>query len=455
MINIDKKLIFFIILGVLTEAACLEIVRIGDLRNSLAPVMIGGLPVTILVFWVPFLTAFLVYLVAVSNVWNRRQAEAPGSPQNLHSTTFLILLFAIAFRITMLFSPATLSDDIFRYVWDGSMQNHGINPYLYPPEGAEISGFRDEYWSSINNKHIPTIYPPLLQIAFRVVDLIAHTPIAMKVFFMLCDLGIIGVVLLMLRLCDLPLNRVLIYAWNPLVLVEFSGSGHNDTLALVLMLAALYAIMKGRDSLSILWLALSFVSKFFSVVLIPSFFTHIRRIQPFLIFPAVIILLYLLYIDAGMQLFQGLMVYSDKWRFNDSIFTLALQATGSLTMAKAVIGAIFMAIVLARLLSGEDHLRTAYILVGAYLLLTPTMQVWYMVWIIPFLCFYPNRAWLLLTGLSMLSYNVLIQFIQTGIWREAMWVRYIQYIPFYALLIYDSVWKKTQNIPRSVTEDNA
>ena len=434
--------IHLLIFGVLIEVACLEIVRIGDLRTSLAPVMVGDQAVTILVFWLPFLAAFLVYLLAASKVWDKRRAAVLQDTGSKHLPTFLILLLAVVFRVTLLFSPPTLSDDIFRYVWDGSMQNHGINPYQYPPEASDVSAFRDQYWSSINNKHIPTIYPPLLQLVFRGADLIAHTPMAMKVLFMVCDLGVIGIVLLLLRLYGLPLDRVLIYAWNPLVLIEFSGSGHNDTLALVLMMAALYAIMRDREVLSILLLALSSVSKFFSIVLIPSFFIQIRRIPPFLLFPIVVLLFYLLYIDAGTKLFEGLMVYSDKWRFNDSLFTLALQATGSLTQAKMVIGAVFLAIILARLLSGKDHFQTAYILVGAYLLLTPTLQVWYMVWIIPFLCFYPNRAWLLLSGLTILSYNVLIQFIQTGIWHEAMWVRYAQYIPFYALLIGDAIWKK-------------
>jgi len=437
-----KTPILLLIFGVLIEIGCLEIVRIGDLRTTLAPVMIGDQPVTILVFWLPFLAAFLVYFLAVSKVWDKRRTADSQDIDRKHISTFLILFFAVVFRVTLLFSPPTLSDDVFRYVWDGSIQNHGINPYLYPPEASDISAFRDQYWTSINNKHIPTIYPPLLQILFRVADLTSHTPMAMKVLFMVCDIGVISIVLLLLRLYALPPDRVLIYAWNPLVLVEFAGSGHNDTLALVLMMAALYAIMRDRYLLSILWLALSFVSKFFSVVLIPSFFIQIRKIQPFLLFPFVVVLFYLLYIDAGMKLFEGLMVYGDKWRFNDSLFTLALQATGSLTQAKIVIAAIFLTIILVRLVSGKDHMRTAYILVGAYLLLTPTLQVWYMVWIIPFLCFYPNRAWLLLSGLTVLSYNVLIQFVQTGIWHEAMWVRYAEYIPFYLLLIGDAVRKK-------------
>ena len=484
------SIIFLLLLGLLMEAAYLEIVRIGDLRTGLVAVSIGGQPVTILVFWLPFFAAFLPYLIAVARGWRHmgkwnnhpiaKRSQCPQwgpaitqsqsdrsvpngdlpspnrkaiavSPMGTchHPITkwlplAIILLFAVAFRITMLFSPPTLSDDIFRYVWDGKMQNHGVNPYVYPPNGGEVAPLRDIYYPGINNKHISTIYPPLLQIVFRVVDLIAHTPMAMKVCFILCDLGIIGLILILLRNHGYPLGRVLIYAWNPLVIVEVAGSGHNDPLALGLMLAALWAITADKPKLSILYLALSFVAKFFSVVLIPSFFLGIRRIRPFLIFPAVIVLFYLSYLDAGDRLFHGLLVYSDKWRFNDSLFTLALTATGSLIHAKVVVGSIFMVIVLGRMLSDRAHLQTAYVLVGAYLLLTPTFQPWYLIWIVPFLCFFPNRAWILLTGLAMVAYNVLIQFTQTGIWREETWVRYVQFIPFYTLMIFDAIRYRMQ-----------
>ena len=44
-----------------------------------------------------------------------------------------------------------------------------------------------------------------------------------------------------------------------------------------------------------------------------------------------------------------------------------------------------------------------------------------------------------MTGLVILGYHVLIQFAQTGIWQETLWVRYAQYVPFFALLAYDAI----------------
>lgn len=439
-----------LILGLLLEVACLEMVRIGDLRTSLVDLQdllpasyfssLFPLPSSLLLFWLPFAAAFFIYVVGVYQSYGH---ESRPSDRRLLG---IILGIAVICRLTLLFSPPTLSDDIFRYVWDGKMQNQGINPYLYPPEAPEIAPLRDEFHPRINNKHISTIYPPLTEMMFRLVDTIWHHPAVMKIFFTLCDLWIIVLILRMLRDRQLPSYRVLIYAWNPLVMIEFAGTGHNDTLALSLMLAALIAVTSRKTVSAMVYISLSFLSKFFAVVLLPEFYRVVRSIKPFWLIPAIIIVFYLPYIDAGSQLFHGLMVYGDKWRFNDSIFSMMVYMTGSLDYAKAIIAILFAGIILIRFVLPPAPYKTAYIIVGAYLLLTPTLQPWYMVWVIPFLCIFPNRAWILLTGLAPISYHVAIQFIQTGIWSETTWIRYVQYIPFYSLLITDVIKDKIRQM---------
>jgi len=387
-------------------------------------------------FWIPYAAAFLAYAVAV---YETRSKET----QQSDPARFLVLMLsaAILFRITLLFSPPTLSDDIYRYVWDGRMQQMGINPYVHAPDSPALASFRDIFHASINNRHISTIYPPLTQMAFWLTDRIWHSPYAMKIFFTLCDIGVVGVVLGMLRRRGLPLTRALIYAWNPLVLVEAAGSGHSDPLAVGLMLAALLALLHGHPVGAPILLALSFTAKFFSVVLLPAFYRHTHRIRSLLWFPVVIVLCYLPYADAGDRLFHGLLVYGDKWRFNDSVFTVLLYMTGSLEYSKAVIGVVFVSVMAFRFFQQPDAVKTAYVLVGAYLILTPTFQPWYMLWIVPLLCVFPNRAWLLLSGLCMASYHVLVLFAQTGLWKENEWIRLVQFVPFYALLIGDAIWK--------------
>ncbi|MCY3770696.1 MAG: hypothetical protein OXG98_01540 [Gemmatimonadetes bacterium] len=429
------------ITGLLLIAACIGIASIGDLRSGLFdpneilpdPLSVWvALPDALLLFWVPFVAAFIVYAVAVA-----RQVGSDTPPDR--RLLWFILAVAVFCRVILQFSPPTLSDDIHRYLWDAKMQFQGVNPYVYAPESEEIAHLRDEFHLGINNKDVPTVYPPLMQAAFAVAAYLWYSPASMKLLFTLCDVGVIVLTILMLRRRSLPEERVLIYAWNPLVLVEIAGSGHNDSLPVVLMLAALLAIDGHRPTRAVAWLSLSMLAKWFTVMLVPAFYRRIRRIRPFWLLPVLLLAFYLPYMDAGPRLFSGLLVYGDKWRFNDSVFSIFFFLTDSLNVSKVIVAALFAGLVAFCAFRITDPFRSAFILLGGYLLLTPTVQPWYLVWVIPFLCLYPNPAWVLLSGLAALSYHVAIGFVLTETWEEEIWVRFVQYVPFYGLLIAHSL----------------
>ena len=423
--------------GILLVAACVCLAAIGDLRtglfdpNAYLPGFAATrvtLPDALLLFWIPFAAAFVVYTIAVVH-----QVRADAPPDR--SPLWFILAAAILCRVVLLFSPPTLSDDINRYLWDARMQFQGVNPYVYAPESEDVAHLRDGFHGGINNKDVPTVYPPLMQTAFMVAAYLWYSPTSMKLFFTLCDVGVIVLMILVLGRRNRPPERVLIYAWNPLVLVEISGSGHNDSLPVVLMLAALLAVDGRRSYRAVAWLALSMLAKWFTVMLVPAFYRKFRSLKPFWILPALIFVSYLPYLDAGPGLFGGLLVYGDKWRFNDSIFSIFFYLTDSLNVSKIIVATLFAGLVAYCAARIPDPFRSAFILLGAYLALTPTVQPWYLVWIIPFLCLYPNPAWILLSGLAALSYHVVIGFVLSGTWHEETWVRYVQYVPFYGLLI--------------------
>jgi hypothetical protein len=82
-----------------------------------------------------------------------------------------------------------------------------------------------------------------------------------------------------------------------------------------------------------------------------------------------------------------------------------------------------------------DTMRAAYLLFGAILIFTPNGYSWYFTWMVPLLCFFPNPAWLLLTVLQFLSYNVLIGYQTTGSWRFDPLLQWLTYGPFYLWLL--------------------
>jgi hypothetical protein len=82
-------------------------------------------------------------------------------------------------------------------------------------------------------------------------------------------------------------------------------------------------------------------------------------------------------------------------------------------------------------------IQRSFIITGAFLLMTPTLHPWYLLWIVPFLIFIPNIAWLLFTYLIQFSYAVLSQYAVSGEWQESLYILLAQYIPFYIILIWE------------------
>ncbi|MEM9150578.1 MAG: hypothetical protein AAGB19_09005, partial [Cyanobacteria bacterium P01_F01_bin.3] len=104
-------------------------------------------------------------------------------------------------------------DDIWRYLWEGHIQNLGFNPYLLAPDADVLIPLRFDWWGEINHSHLAGIYPPITQLGFRLLAAMSPSVLLFKSAFVAADLCI----------CGLLSNRfgyraTLLYAWNPLVM---------------------------------------------------------------------------------------------------------------------------------------------------------------------------------------------------------------------------------------------
>src|SRR6202011_6375849 len=94
-----------------------------------------------------------------------------------------------------------------------------------------------------------------------------------------------------------------------------------------------------------------------------------------------------------------------------------------------------------------DPARAAYLIFGAILMFSPNAYSWYFTWMVPLLCFFPNPAWLLLTILQFLSYNVLIRYGILGEFTFDPTMQWLVYVPFYLLLI--AGWLFRRHLPQA------
>jgi hypothetical protein len=417
------------------ELALVYIVCLGDLRAHIYD------------FWLGVTAVCALYGLAIWWLLRKRGGS-----------TRTVLLCAILFRLTMWHSPASLSDDIYRYVWDGRVQLAGINPYRYAPDDEALSALRDESFEQINHRHIPTIYPPLAQAFFTLAASLHQDPATVKLGLIFIDIGLCFLLARFLALRQMDPRRVVLYAWHPLPLIEIAGSGHIDALGIACMLAALYALALDRPALASALLAAATLAKLIPIILLPLFWLYVgqaskqdlrsvfnpRSRAALWAFPACVLIGFLPYINIGTELLSGLLTYVRHWHFNDMAYTVLYQSLFYIDPAIAqhtrwLCSLLFLIALVYALRYVDDPLRTAYWSFGAYILLSPTVHPWYMLWILPFMPFFPSAAWIALSSLVFLAYEILIDYSLGGAWIEKPWVRWAQYAPFFVLLTWTAL----------------
>lgn len=141
----------------------------------------------------------------------------------------IILAGAVLFRVVLLSAPETLSDDVYRYQWDGRAQRAHLNPYVVFPNSEGLEWLQNPEHPEPPGEDTPTIYPPLSEFAYRMIETVS----GYKRVSTILDLACVGLLLLLLAAMKEPSHRVLAYAWNPAVLIAFAMSGHFDSLAIV------------------------------------------------------------------------------------------------------------------------------------------------------------------------------------------------------------------------------
>ena len=201
------------------------------MAGSFAAMPAWGLPA----FFVLFGIASVAYLIAV---WHCEYMPVTA-----------IVIAGIVFRLCLVFSIPALSDDIYRYVWDGRVQWAGINPYEFAPVAEELAHVRDALiFPKINHPELPTIYPPIAQMAFWVGYGISGGILGIKVLLVCADLIAGWLLICLLRHFEQRPQWVLIYLWHPLIVVEIAGNGHIESLGIAALLDRIVLILKRTRS---------------------------------------------------------------------------------------------------------------------------------------------------------------------------------------------------------------
>jgi len=444
------RLALLIILGGASLLPYLAARGLGDLRAQTPG------------FVVAYGGAFVLYLTAAALA-----LRPPAEHAYPRLTLAVIGLFAIGFRLALLPARPSLSDDMYRYVWDGRVQAQGISPYRYPPESRELIKLRvgdRTVWRYINRKPAVTVYPPGAQVAFAGIwRVVGDSVTGFKAAFVLAELAG-GVALLgLLRAMRQPPERVLLYLWSPLLVFEVAHAGHVDGLLLPLLILAFWARVKDRPGLLGLALGAATLVKLFPALLLPALLPlgvkggwreRSRPAARMLVgFAATLAAGYLPYAvqEGGVAGFlpnyltenfnlglARVLFDMARWLGWPEALLANLVTFGGL----AVLGALF---VLRPARDGQAALGRCVWLIGWFTVWTQNLFPWYLLWLLPLLAIFlepgrwlgfalaPATAWLVFTGTAALAYLFFIR------WRVITWGQVAEFAPLYLLLAASAV----------------
>lgn len=424
----------------------------------------------------PILLFIALYLLAGVSV-----LFATSLIGKIHPGTLLlasVILLGAFYRLLLLPSTAILEDDFYRYLWDGAVTAHFVDPYCYSPQQVrdgeiadpddrlqltELSMQAGDVFQRINFPAIRTIYPPVAQVAFAIAYSVKPwSLLSWRILLLLIDgLNLFLILRLLGRLGRSPLWSV-IYWWNPIVLKEFFNAGHMDLLIFPFFLGSFLLVLKKKYLAAAIVLALATGVKFWPVVLLPLFlrplWTNRRKLListgGFLSVAALMLVpLYLSGFDRG----SAIMNYSQRWEGNDSLFKLvlwlsekALQLLGlpvwhqqPLARVSVVVILLLWIFLLIRKLpdSGEQLLKKSLFILAALFLLSPTQFPWYFTWVLILLPFQFHFSLFMLT-LFLPLYYLRYYLEGTGqLWYFDHLVVWVEFVPIWLLIFWE--WRKS------------
>ena len=336
----------------------------------------------------------------------------------------------ILLRLILVFSFPNLSDDIYRFIWDGRLIHNGINPFNHLPgyfleSGHEVAGITLDLFEKLNSPEYYTIYPPVSQAIFSFACWVSPnsyfgSALVMKAFMFLFECGSIYLIVQLLRHFSLPLKNVLIYTLNPLIVLEITGNLHFEGAMIFFLLLAIWLLVKKREHLSAIAFALSITSKLLPLMFLPFLIRRLgwkNSIWYFLILGLTLLVCFSPLLNQTFinNFANSLDLYFQKFEFNASFYYLlrwiGMQVRGynMIHTIGPLLGLIVLATISYRAYSENkiayENIFSAFLFaICTYLFLATTIHPWYVAMPLVLCTFTRFRFPILWSGLIMLTY---------------------------------------------------
>ncbi len=362
------------------------------------------------------------------------------------------LLWAVALllRLAALIHGSGFSDDVQRYAWEGEVVLDGKSPYAFAPAAPELAALRERYpdlAARVSHADVPAVYPPLAQACGIATAALVHSTGAtpgpasvwiLRVIFLAADLGVLLVLLRAGKSGRVSPTAPLLWGWCPLVCLEFAGSGHLDSLGILFLLLALLAADSARR-VGAVWIGLGAAVKFLPLCVLPWIGRGLAPGRRLLLAGGALALLALsfapfLLLEGGTRGFAaGLHEYGERWASASLVyrwvepwvrehFGAGQRFEDTRHLARVIVACAWLVLAAWAVWSRRDAWSGAGALLGAFLVLSPTLHPWYTLWMLPFLARQPSLAWSWLAAGAALFYWPLGGWQAQGRWVEPGWI---------------------------------
>ncbi len=349
------------------------------------------------------------------------------------------LASALVLGAALLFAPPLLSDDLYRYLWEGRLWLEGFNPYRLSPDDPAVAHLRDELWANINNKPLATIYPPLSQLAFVVAQWLGGEVWTLKLLALLLHAFSVAVVA---RVCTGP-TAALAIAVNPLLLSEAALNGHIDIACGVALLVAAWALSRHRFAQAAVAACAAVGLKVVGLIALPLFVRRPRMLVVTALGSA-LLLAPLGWWRAPVDPISGTGQFAMRWRGNESAFALVDWLSSSLfdpdlaaLVARFAVAAVLLGLCAVVVFRRVPPLEGVRALVWAVLLLSPQVHPWYLAWLLPLEVAAGGSAGLVWSAAVLCAYAPLDRWVAEGVWEMPLWLQIFEYSVVALALILD------------------
>jgi hypothetical protein len=296
----------------------------------------------------------------------------------------IALVLAVGFRIPLAAPKVGADNDMVRYLYDGRLQRLGYNPFEVVPADPAMAHTHTEETAQMPSRRARTPYPAAAQLFFRAVVTIWESSRAMKWALVLCDLLTIWVLVLWMRDTRRSPWLALVYAWNPLVILEVAHSGHIDALGALWIAISAWMLSTGRAMRASIAFVLAVATKLLPIVLVPLYWKRIR-FRDAAVAALVLAALYFPFRSAGMLPLGAVPNVVAFIRFNGPLFKwLALTFDPQKAAAVALAAGLGVAAWMRYRRGAADPAAWAWPM-AVSLAAAPVIYPWYLLYFTPFL----------------------------------------------------------------------